>query len=119
MKKLIFCSVFNTCKWLCLKHNRLKYFRIGISKGDFEAAYKVNFNDSKWESVTVPHDWAIYGPFDKNVDIQKVCHCSNGENVAIRKRTNWCFTLISTAWYHNTLLCPKIQMEKKLLLKGL
>jgi beta-galactosidase len=36
-----------------------------ISKGDFEAAYKVNFNDSKWESVTVPHDWAIYGPFDK------------------------------------------------------
>ena len=21
------------------------------------------FNDSKWQSVTVPHDWAIYGPF--------------------------------------------------------
>jgi beta-galactosidase len=51
-----------------------------ISKGDFEAAYKVNFNDSKMESVTVPHDWAIYGPFD--VDIQKVAIVQNGENVA-------------------------------------
>ena len=21
------------------------------------------YNDSKWQNVTVPHDWAIYGPF--------------------------------------------------------
>ena len=29
-----------------------------FQKGDFEEAIKVNFNDSKWESVTLPHDWA-------------------------------------------------------------
>jgi beta-galactosidase len=38
----------------------------------------VNFNDSKWETVTVPHDWAIYGPFDKNVDKQSVAIVQNG-----------------------------------------
>ena len=36
-----------------------------FQKGNVEDAFKTNFNDSKWESVTVPHDWAIYGPFDK------------------------------------------------------
>ena len=38
-----------------------------FQKGNFEDAFKANFNDSKWESVTVPHDWAIYGSFDKKV----------------------------------------------------
>ena len=30
------------------------------------------FNDSKWQSVTVPHDWAIYGPFSSQNDKQEV-----------------------------------------------
>ena len=29
-------------------------------------------NNSQWENVTVPHDWAIYGPFDKNIDLQVI-----------------------------------------------
>lgn len=33
----------------------------------------------KWESVTIPHDWAIYGPFDRNNDLQKVAVEQNGE----------------------------------------
>ena len=33
-----------------------------------EAAAKLEFNDSKWEQVTLPHDWAITGPFDPSVD---------------------------------------------------
>lgn len=27
---------------------------------------------STWEEVTVPHDWAIYGPFDRSNDLQTV-----------------------------------------------
>ncbi len=27
---------------------------------------------SDWKSVSVPHDWAIYGPFDRSNDLQKV-----------------------------------------------
>ena len=25
---------------------------------------------AKWNKVRVPHDWAIYGPFDRNNDLQ-------------------------------------------------
>lgn len=32
-----------------------------------------------WQSVTVPHDWAIYGPFDRSFDLQKVAVEQNGE----------------------------------------
>ena len=40
---------------------------------------------SVWETVTVPHDWAIYGPFDRNNDLQKVAVEQNGESVATWK----------------------------------
>ena len=30
------------------------------------------YDDAKWQSVTVPHDWAIYGPFSINNDKQNV-----------------------------------------------
>ncbi len=33
----------------------------------------------KWEQVTIPHDWAIYGPFDRQHDLQKVAVEQNGE----------------------------------------
>ena len=33
-------------------------------KGYQENAFNEDFDDSKWEAVTVPHDWAIKGPFD-------------------------------------------------------
>ncbi len=32
-------------------------------KGDPASAHEVGFDDSGWETVTVPHDWAIKGPF--------------------------------------------------------
>ena len=33
----------------------------------------------KWETVAIPHDWAIYGPFDRSNDLQKVAVEQNGE----------------------------------------
>ena len=38
-----------------------------------------------WEAVSVPHDWAIYGPFDKSHDLQTVAVVQNGEKVATEK----------------------------------
>ncbi len=35
--------------------------------------------DTKWQQVRVPHDWAIYGPFDKANDLQTVAVEQNGE----------------------------------------
>ena len=36
----------------------------------------------KWETVSVPHDWAISGPFDKKWDLQVTAIKENGEDVA-------------------------------------
>ena len=38
-----------------------------------------------WETVSVPHDWAISGPFDKKWDLQMVAIEQNGEKKASEK----------------------------------
>ncbi len=41
--------------------------------------------DTVWREVTIPHDWAISGPFDRENDLQKVIVVQNGENEATWK----------------------------------
>ena len=36
-------------------------------------------DSASWQNVTVPHDWAIYGPFDRANDLQYVAVEQNGE----------------------------------------
>ena len=38
-----------------------------------------------WQTVSVPHDWAISGPFDKKWDLQTVAIEQNGEKEATEK----------------------------------
>ena len=38
-----------------------------------------------WKTVSVPHDWAISGPFDKKWDLQMVAIEQNGEKVPTEK----------------------------------
>ncbi len=41
--------------------------------------------DTKWQTVRVPHDWAIYGPFDRANDLQTVAVEQNGETEKTEK----------------------------------
>lgn len=41
--------------------------------------------DTVWREMTIPHDWAISGPFDRENDLQKVIVVQNGENEATWK----------------------------------
>ncbi len=50
-----------------------------FSKADLLAAETVSYDDSSWEDVSVPHDWAIYGPFDRKHDLQTVVITQNLE----------------------------------------
>lgn len=88
-----------------------------FQKGDFENAFQTNFNDSKWEKVSVPHDWAIYGPFDKEIDKQSVAIVQNGEKVASEKtgRTG-ALPHIGTAWYRNKFTISAAEKGKKVIL---
>lgn len=36
-------------------------------------------DNPQWENVTIPHDWAISGPFDRANDLQEVIVVQNGE----------------------------------------
>lgn len=83
-------------------------------KGD---AFSVDYNTSKWEKVSVPHDWAIYGPFDKEWDKQVSAIEQNGEKVATEKtgRTG-SLPHIGTGWYRNTFSIPGFKKGKKALL---
>lgn len=36
-------------------------------------------DSTSWQEVTIPHDWAIYGPFSRDNDLQKVAVFQNGE----------------------------------------
>ena len=84
-----------------------------FQKGNVDNAFEVNFDDAKWETVTVPHDWAIYGPFDKEIDKQSVAIVQNGEELATEKtgRTG-SLPHIGTAWYRNKFTLPQYEKGK-------
>lgn len=52
----------------------------GAQRGETRIRYWNFSNDStSWKNVVIPHDWAIYGPFDRSYDLQKVAVEQNGE----------------------------------------
>lgn len=71
-----------------------------FTKGDVSGAEGTDFNDTHWESVVVPHDWAIYGPFDRNNDLQNVAVTQNFEKEASVKtgRTGG-LPYVGVGWY--------------------
>ena len=44
---------------------------------------QLDYDDSRWQSVTVPHDWAVYGPFSIQNDRQKVAITQDGQKEAM------------------------------------
>lgn len=54
-------------------------------RGDAENAQTVAYDDASWQTVTVPHDWAIYGPFSRDNDLQYKQVVENGETKATWK----------------------------------
>ena len=55
------------------------------------------YNDSKWQNVTVPHDWAIYGPFSINNDKQEMAITQDGQTEAMEHAGRICCTWASQA----------------------
>jgi len=47
--------------------------------------WQFSHDKETWQTVRVPHDWAIAGPFDKKWDLQVVAIAQNGETEATEK----------------------------------
>lgn len=77
----------------------------------------LEINTENWESVSVPHDWAIKGPFDKEVDKQSVRVTQDMDKVA-KERTGRTGALphIGIGWYRKTFTLPEFEKGKKALL---
>jgi len=88
-----------------------------FKRGTANEPFQLNFDDSKWEKVSVPHDWAIYGPFDKEIDKQNVAITQNGEEVASEKtgRTG-ALPHVGSAWYRNKFTLDSYEKGKKVIL---
>lgn len=74
-----------------------------FAKGEVSNAEMPAFNNAKWETVDIPHDWAIFGPFDKNNDLQNVAVTQNFETQASLKtgRTGG-LPYVGIGWYRTT-----------------
>lgn len=71
------------------------------------------YNDIKWQSVTVPHDWAIYGPFSINNDKQNVAIAQDGQKEAMEHagRTGG-LPFVGVGWYRLNFEAPALQRQK-------
>ena len=72
-----------------------------------------DYNDSKWESVTVPHDWAIYGPFSIHNDKQNVAISQDGQKNAMEHagRTGG-LPFVGVGWYRLNFEVPQLEIGR-------
>lgn len=75
---------------------------------------QVSVNDKKWQNVVVPHDWAIYGPFDIENDVQRTAIKQDGQKDAIEHsgRTGG-LPFVGVGWYRTTFDLPDLTSDKK------
>ena len=72
------------------------------------------FYVAKWQNVTVPHDWAIYGPFSINNDKQEMAITQDGQTEAMEHagRTGG-LPFVGTGWYRLNFDAPSFEKGKK------
>lgn len=75
-------------------------------------------DESAWQRVNVPHDWAIAGPFDLNEDQQFVKVIEDGETEA-HLRTGRTGALPSTGigWYRRNFIFDKDDASRRIFLE--
>ncbi len=68
-----------------------------LSQSDPANAQALTFNDTVWQTVTLPHDWSIAGPVREDAPSKK----SGG------------FFPTGVAWYRKTIMLPKLDPTKR------
>ncbi len=97
---ILFCAICTTLTLSAQRTERALETGWRFTKGDSENAAAVDFDDKRWEAVCVPHDWAIYGPFSRDNDLQNVAVSQNFETQASVKtgRTGG-LPYVGVGWY--------------------
>ncbi|PKQ61331.1 hypothetical protein BZG02_16190 [Labilibaculum filiforme] len=86
-----------------------------FTKGEVENGETVQLDDSQWETVNVPHDWAIYGPFDSKNDAQSKKVVADGEkNKKLRLGRTAGLPYMGIGWYRKSFELAENNADKKL-----
>lgn len=85
-----------------------------FSRTEFSDFMFSTFDDTRWQSVTVPHDWAIYGPFSQQNDKQHVAILQDGQTKASEHagRTGG-LPFVGVGYYRTAFEVPDFNSEKK------
>lgn len=85
-----------------------------FTREDDAAFANESFDDHKWESVVVPHDWAIYGPFSAQNDKQHVAITQDGQQEAQEHagRTGG-LPFVGVGWYRCKFEAPSFMHGKR------
>lgn len=122
MKKILFLQFFLLVSVLNLSAQSAEYLLLGgwkFQKGSCPGAQTADFDDSKWQSVTIPHDWAISGPFDKEIDKQVVAIVQNGEKEATEKTgRSGSLPWIGEGWYRTSFSLSDLYSRAELVFDG-
>lgn len=113
--KRLFAVAFATCSLLAATVSASDVLlRSGwrFTKGDVADAATPQCDDSRWQAVCVPHDWAITGPFGSSNDLQNVAVTQNGEREATLKtgRTGG-LPYVGVGWYRVKFKVESLELK--------
>ncbi|WP_111706425.1 glycoside hydrolase family 2 TIM barrel-domain containing protein [Lutibacter citreus] len=113
MKRIICLLVVITCLKISAQETELlKNWK--FTNYDYGSAFKEDFNDYDWESVTVPHDWAIKEDFNFTHDIQLTMVVQDGETQPkYRTGRTGALPYVGIGWYRTKLNVSSRDLEQK------
>ena len=121
MKHFFFSCLLFSASVLLMAQSSEKLLLSGwrFHQGAAQGAEAAGFDDSKWQQVSIPHDWAISGPFSKEIDKQVVAIEQNGEKEATEKTgRSGSLPWIGEGWYRTTFSVPEGFAAAELIFDG-
>ncbi|NQU53138.1 MAG: glycoside hydrolase family 2 protein [Bacteroidetes bacterium] len=82
---------------------------------EVENGQQAKISTEGWETVSVPHDWAISGEFDESIDAQETMVIEDGERVPkFRTGRTGGLPHIGIGWYRKALDLPSTLKNKRI-----
>ncbi|WP_282134936.1 glycoside hydrolase family 2 TIM barrel-domain containing protein [Seonamhaeicola maritimus] len=81
---------------------------------DYGGAFQKDFNDENWDSVTIPHDWAVKEDFNFTHDIQLTMVIQDGETKPkYRTGRTGALPYVGIGWYRTNYEVSASDLEQK------
>ncbi len=82
---------------------------------DVENGEKPDLDTQHWDTVNVPHDWAISGTFDKSIDARETMVIEDGEHIPkLRTGRTGGLPHIGIGWYRKSIDIPASYKNKRI-----